>query len=130
MKYLEEAMNNAINLKNNALLVVLSIAIFSCSSTNNNQMVIIEKVEKHKDMQASPSPQITITWHDNADNEKGYIIQRRIKSSSLYGKTKILAKNSKSYTDSNVLLGQTYCYLVSAYNQEGRSSSDEVCVDL
>lgn len=123
-------MSNTIYRYKRALLITLSISVFSCTSTENKQVISIEKVDDDKKEQSSPSPQITITWQDNADNEKGYIVQRRLTSSRLYGKTKVLPKNSNSYTDSNVLDGRAYCYLVSAYNQQGRSSSDEICIDL
>jgi hypothetical protein len=73
--------------------------------------------------------QLTLTWADNANNESGYRVERKIGSGGSYGEIAVLAANSTSYTNFNLAASTTYCYRVRAFNAAGVSAySNEVCV--
>jgi hypothetical protein len=64
--------------------------------------------------------QATLTWVDNADNEAGFVIQRRTLTGA-YADIAIVRPNVTTYTDTGAVGGQTYLYRVRAYNTFGSS---------
>ncbi len=71
--------------------------------------------------------QLTLTWTDNANNETGYWVERRIGGGS-YSQIATLAANSTGYTDPNLAAATSYCYRVRAFNGAGASGySNEAC---
>ena len=113
-------MHNSMQTYKQIFIILISLCIFSCapsgSDSADNDETITEKI------------QLVITWDDNSDNETGYIIERRLASSNTYDEIVMLSEDTNSYDDQSAFTGQTYCYQVSAYNQAGKSSSDEVCI--
>ncbi len=72
--------------------------------------------------------QLTLNWTDNASNESGYRVERKIGSGGSYGEIAVLAANSTGYTDPNLAASTTYCYRVRAFNAAGVSGySNEAC---
>ena len=72
--------------------------------------------------------QLTLTWNDNAKDELGTRIERRLNISGSYSQIATLGPDVTSYTDTSVTAGQDYCYRVLAYNAAGVSDySDEAC---
>ncbi len=72
--------------------------------------------------------QLTLTWTDNAGNESGYRVERKIGSGGSYSEIAVLAANTTAYTDPNVAASTTYCYRVRAFNAAGVSGySNEAC---
>ena len=72
--------------------------------------------------------QLTLTWTDNADNESGFRIERRLNPTGSYSEITTLGPNVTSYADTTVAAGQGYCYRLRAYNAEGNSGySNEAC---
>jgi FtsP/CotA-like multicopper oxidase with cupredoxin domain len=72
-----------------------------------------------------PGPQVLLTWTDNASNESGFLVERRVGTGVFTLLTTVPARNntgSVSYTDMNVLPGTTYDYRVAAINSEGTSA--------
>jgi hypothetical protein len=61
-----------------------------------------------------------ITWTDNANNESGFIIERKTAASdwSEAGRT---AANASSFTDKNLAIGTEYFYRVAAYATDNDS---------
>jgi len=74
--------------------------------------------------------ELQINWIDNSTNEDGFIIEKRLQSSTSYETLIQLPQNTITYIDSNVNVGESFCYQVSAYNVAGRAPSTEVCVDV
>ena len=72
--------------------------------------------------------QLTLSWTDNATNESGYRVERKIGSGGSYAEIAVLGANSTGYTDPNVAASTSYCYRVRAFNTAGVSGySNEVC---
>ncbi len=71
--------------------------------------------------------QLTLTWSDNANNESGYRVERKISGGS-YSEIVALPANSTSHIDANLAGSTTYCYRVRAFNAVGTSGySNEEC---
>lgn len=73
---------------------------------------------------------LKINWTDNSTNEDGFIIEKRIQESDLFEIVSTLPANASNFTDSNVIVNQTYCYRIAAFNQAGQSTSDESCLEV
>ncbi len=73
--------------------------------------------------------QLTLTWSDNANNESGYRVERKIGTGS-YSEIVVLPADSTSYTDAGLAGSTTHCYRVRAFNAAGTSGySNEVMQD-
>jgi hypothetical protein len=72
--------------------------------------------------------QLTLTWTDNAANESGSRIERRLQGSGTYTEIDTVGANVTTYLDTTVDAGQGYCYRVRAYNSAGNSGySNQAC---
>jgi Calx-beta domain-containing protein/CARDB protein len=72
--------------------------------------------------------QLTLGWADNASDESGSRIERRLNPGGSYSEIATVGANVTSYTDTTVAAGQAYCYRVRAYNSAGSSGySNEAC---
>src|SRR5262245_772157 len=72
--------------------------------------------------------QLHTIWTDNANNEDGFEIERKIGENGTFGQIAIVGANLNLYTDDNLIPGTTYCYRVRAFNTFGKSGySDEAC---
>ncbi len=71
-------------------------------------------------------PQAQLTWQDNASNETGFVIERRINGGAFSVLTTVGPKAGVgykvSYTDGTVLPGNTYAYRVKAANATSAST--------
>jgi hypothetical protein len=74
---------------------------------------------------AISSTAIQLNWSDNADNETGFRIERRISGDSSYSSLTTVDADSESYTDSNCAAGTTYEYQIIAYNDDGDADASE-----
>jgi hypothetical protein len=73
--------------------------------------------------------QLMLKWADNADNETGFRIERRVEGASEYEWIATIDADVTSYVDTTVAGGKSYCYRVQAYNPSGSSDySNESCV--
>ena len=71
---------------------------------------------------------LTLSWTDNAMNESGSRIERRLSPSGTYSEIATVGPNVTAYSDETVTGGQSYCYRVRAFNAAGNSAySDEAC---
>ncbi|MDP8208496.1 MAG: fibronectin type III domain-containing protein [Candidatus Electryonea clarkiae] len=69
---------------------------------------------------------ITLTWHDNADNEDYYHLERSIDSHDGFVEKARMGANSQTFTDTDLAPGISYFYRVRASNSTGFSDySDE-----
>jgi hypothetical protein len=64
---------------------------------------------------------IQLTWTDNATNETSYVVGRSLSSGGPYADLATLAANVTSHTDTNLLPGTTYHYVVRGVNPAGAS---------
>ena len=62
-----------------------------------------------------------MTWTDNATNETGYNIFRKMTTASNFAQIASLPANATSYTDTNLTPGTSYDYHIQAYNLAGYS---------
>lgn len=70
-------------------------------------------------------PQILLSWTDNATNETGFIIERKLNNGAFTLLTTMNANNltgKVSFLDKNVSPGNTYAYRVAAINSAGTSA--------
>jgi hypothetical protein len=68
---------------------------------------------------------VTITWSDNADNEDGFRVERRVDGGS-WSEIATPGQNEESYTDNGVTNGTTYDYRVRAFGNGGESSYSNI----
>ena len=74
------------------------------------------------------STQIDLTWVDNANNETGFRIQRKVGVSGTYEDLDTVGVNVEYYPDTSCSAGTEYCYRVLAFNGYGDSDwSNEDC---
>jgi len=66
--------------------------------------------------------QLNLSWTDNSGGQAGFIIQRSTGPSGPYTQIAQTPPGSQSYTDTTVVLGQTYCYQVAAFTNGGMSA--------
>jgi hypothetical protein len=72
--------------------------------------------------------QIRLTWTDNSTTEAGFKIERKIGTDGPFVQVAIQKADHAFYTDSDVVVGTTYCYRVRAFNETDESAySEEVC---
>jgi hypothetical protein len=76
---------------------------------------------------AASANAINLTWTDNANNETGFKIERRIKNTGSFNQIAIAGANVTSFGDSSGLAaGTTYEYRIRAYNSTGDSAYSNV----
>jgi hypothetical protein len=68
---------------------------------------------------------VALTWQDNASNETGIIIERKVLGGT-YVSLDTVQANGVSYTDNHVSEGITYYYRIRTYNQAGVSDYSNV----
>ncbi|MDX1952833.1 MAG: hypothetical protein SFY81_11675 [Verrucomicrobiota bacterium] len=64
--------------------------------------------------------QIDLRWSDNANNESGFVLDRRVGNGEFFERARLSA-NSITFTDSGLSAGTQYSYRVRAYNSNGES---------
>lgn len=71
---------------------------------------------------------LQVSWSDSSSNEDGFIVEKRLLANGEFEIISTLTANVSSYIDSDVILDETYCYRIIAYNQAGESPSEESCL--
>lgn len=83
---------------------------------------------------AQPHPSATLTWswaQGTGDPATGFHIQRASSSSGPYATVATTPVGTLTFTDTSVVVGLTYYYVVTAYNDAGDSSrSTEVACTI
>jgi hypothetical protein len=64
---------------------------------------------------AASSSQINLNWTDNANNEDGFQIHRKV--GGVWTVIATVGPDAMSFTDTGVKAGTTYNYVVRAYNK-------------
>jgi hypothetical protein len=71
--------------------------------------------------------QLELNWTDNADNEEGFMIERKLNNEEFIQIVTVGA-NATSYIDTNLIDGAIYCYRLAAFNSSGVSPyAPEAC---
>jgi M6 family metalloprotease-like protein len=65
--------------------------------------------------------QINLSWTDNADNETGYKIERRLSTATTWTVIKTTLANVTGFTNTSLVSGRTYVYRVRAYRSTAYS---------
>lgn len=73
---------------------------------------------------ALSSSEIELTWEDRSDNELGFIVERKWGRNWI--EVDVLPPNMESFIDTGLSEYTKYTYRVLAFNQAGRTSSNEV----
>ncbi len=70
--------------------------------------------------QSTQPGEISLSWTDNSDNEDGFTLQRK-SANDAYSNIAQLTADVSSYTDTNLVNGETYYYQIKAFNQTQES---------
>ncbi len=65
--------------------------------------------------------QINLTWTDNATNEAGFKIERKLSSAATYTQIALVGANVTTYLNTGLSSNTAYSYRVRAYNADGHS---------
>jgi hypothetical protein len=77
---------------------------------------------------ASTTGVLDLTWADNSADENGFAIERKTGTNGTFAQISTVAANIRSYADTGLTVGSTYCYRVTAFNSIGASVfSNEGC---
>lgn len=68
------------------------------------------------------SSQINLAWTDNASNESGFRIERKLGAGGAYAEIATVGPNVTSYSDTGLSASTSYYYRVRAYNAIGNSA--------
>lgn len=71
--------------------------------------------------QTAPT-QVTLGWQDNANNEDGFNVERRLTGAASFGALANTGANIPTYQDNTVTQGNSYDYRVRAFNVVGNSA--------
>ncbi len=63
---------------------------------------------------------VTLTWEDNSTDESGFVVERAVVGGQFFEVAR-LATDTTSFADTSAVMGVTYQYRVSAYNDVGSS---------
>jgi hypothetical protein len=78
---------------------------------------------------AKSSAKINLTWTDNAANETGFKIERKLSSAVIYTQIATVGANVTSYSSTGLTENTAYSYRVRAFNTGGNSLYSNTAVD-
>ena len=105
------------------LCLVVMIVLFSCTKTTNSTnttVTVIPNSPTNLVGNVISSTRINLTWTDNATNEQGYKIERKLGMGN-YTLIDSVSANVTNYADTSLTPNTTYTYKVYAYNITGSS---------
>jgi fibronectin type 3 domain-containing protein len=91
----------------------------SSNATNSQLVIQLSGVGAQKDQQQS----VALNWDRSASQVVGYFVYRSSQPSGPYAKLNPQASPENSYTDSSIVSGQTYFYVVTSVNSENIESA-------
>ncbi|NQU68116.1 MAG: fibronectin type III domain-containing protein [Candidatus Marinimicrobia bacterium] len=116
-----------------SIVVVMLLLVLTTCKDRSHSNPFDPKVDLNPDdwapsnLQATPlnDSQIRLTWEQEDDRIEGFRIQSNAESSD-YTLIKELTADSTNYTDTGLILGQTYIYRVNSYTEVNESAYKEV----
>ncbi|MFC1706761.1 fibronectin type III domain-containing protein [Planctomycetota bacterium] len=75
---------------------------------------------------AISATQTGLTWTDNSDNETGFAVSRSLTGSGQWEQVATVGLNVTAFTDTTVVQGTAYSYVVRAFGTGGTSSASNV----
>jgi hypothetical protein len=99
------------NRYNTWLLLLLLIFLGACNRTSS--------VAPSDIGVAVTADAVTITWQDNSEGETGFAVDRKLVSDTDFIELAVLDPNVVTYTDTTVVVGESYIYRVRALGVEG-----------
>lgn len=103
------------------LAILLTTILLGCSSSDDS-VTEVAPLAPTNVTGVLLNSQVTLSWVDNATNETGFKIERKI-GSGTYNLISTVGSNITTYTDASVATGQTYTYRVYSYNAIGNSTN-------
>jgi len=103
------------------LCLSISMAVMSCQKSESPKETIPSSPTELTANVISPT-QVDLSWKDNAKNETGYKIERKLSSENSFSVIASVLADFTSYSDKSVALNTTYTYRVYAFNQVGNST--------
>jgi titin len=70
--------------------------------------------------------QVDLTWTDNATNESGFKIERKLSSAASYTQIATVGANVTSYSNTSLTQNTAYSYRIRAFNASGNSAYSNV----
>ncbi|MEK7813661.1 MAG: PQQ-binding-like beta-propeller repeat protein, partial [Candidatus Desantisbacteria bacterium] len=77
-------------------------------------------------IKARSSSAVELSWKDNANDETGFVIERRVGKDEFNVITTVPVNTTK-FTDTNLMSAANYEYRLSAYNAKGESDYSNTC---
>lgn len=103
------------------LAIFLTTILLGCSSSDDS-VTEVAPLAPTNVTGVLLNSQVTLSWVDNATNETGFKIERKV-GSGTYSLISTVGSNITTYTDASVATGQTYTYRVYSYNAIGNSTN-------
>lgn len=106
------------------LIILLAVLFYGCDKSdgmgNGGVLVTAPAPPSSLTGTATSSTNVNLTWMDNANNETGFRIERKMLSNS-YVQIVTLPMNTTSYADGGVIAATTYTYRIYSFNSAGNS---------
>lgn len=102
----------------------LSGKVLTGGRLNANNAVldsVLPKIPSELSASAVSTSQVNLSWHDNADDETGFMISRKTGINGVFSEITSVGSNVTSYSDTGLSQGTTYFYKVRVF---GGSSGD------
>ncbi|PKF61421.1 hypothetical protein CW745_08775 [Psychromonas sp. psych-6C06] len=96
-------------------------------ANNTESIIVTPPLESNGEVDFS---NVQIEWLDNSDNEDAFIVVRKNIRHTHFDQVEVLPKDTISYTDTGVIVGESYCYKVVAVNAGGQANSEESCLEV
>lgn len=106
-------------------LLVLALLFFLISCEDSTCPDVVMTAPSNLSLEQLDWGSIQLTWQDNTTQETNYQIVRRIGEGDWEVDYQVLAKNSTSFIDSNLIEMGNYTYRVFGYNDEESSGFTE-----
>jgi hypothetical protein len=104
-----------------SIIVISLLFLNGCSSDNESDREEVPQAPSNL-IGALVGSQVRLNWTDNATNEMGFKIERKLQN-GVFSELVSVGANVLNYDDTTVAVGQTYVYRIIAYNSTGNSTA-------
>lgn len=102
-----------------SLLCLLPVAAMAEDAKN------IPAAPEHLLVRVISGSRIHVMWTDKSDNEKGFILERKIGADGAFAALETISPNETDFKDFGIEKPGTYAYRVRAFNGDGESTNTE-----